>query len=173
MNLAQQMEIAYQRNEQALAARNAAPLEVDRDDQRLLARFAKFCKDNGVRPLPAAPGTIAAWIAGEDNPPETIVRTLQAIEAVHSNNNLANPVACAAPRAVLSKILKLEGPRSWSKAERLALAACPIEIREIVERRTKRDSDLIRQLQNENSELRKSINSNQKEIDSNVRQEKS
>ena len=86
----------------------ACDLEVDTEAQRLLGRFVNFCKDNGVRALPAAPGTIAAWIAAEVNPPEVILRTLQTIEAVHSNNDLANPVACAAPRAALARIMKLD-----------------------------------------------------------------
>jgi hypothetical protein len=156
MTLAQQIELQTQRNEQILAGRIAAPLEVNNEAQRLLSRFVKFCKDNGVRALPAAPGTIAAWIAAEDNPPETILRTLQAIEAVHSNNNLANPVACASPRAALAKIMKLDGPRSWNKAERLVFAGLPIEAQEIIQRRTKQDSDAVRRAQNELAAIRKS-----------------
>ena len=171
MNLAQQIEAAHIRNEQNLAARIAAPrLELENEGKRLLGRFISFCKQNGVRYLPSAPATVAAFIKAEHAAgatPEMILKTLAAIEILHSQANAANPVACPAPRAALSEILKIEGPRSWNKAERLVFAGLPIEVRAIIERHAKIDSDAVKRTLNEAAELRKSLNSNQKDFDTN------
>jgi hypothetical protein len=152
MNLAQSIEAAHQQNEAKLAARIAAPrLEIEDEGKRLLGRFISFCKQNGVRYLPSAPATISAFIKAEYTAgatPEMILKTLEAIEIMHSQANAANPVACPAPRAALSEIMKIEGPRSWNKAERLVFASLPIEAQAIIERHAKLDSDAVRRAQN-------------------------
>jgi hypothetical protein len=171
MTLAEQIELAHQSNEAKIAARIAAPrLELDDGGKRLLGRFISFCKQNGVRWVPSAPCTIAGFIRAEYTAgatPEMILKTLEAIEILHSQANAANPVACPAPRASLREILKINAPRSWSKAEALMFAGLPTEVQRVIERHAKLDSDAVRRAQNEAAELRKSLNSNQKEIDSN------
>jgi hypothetical protein len=171
MNLAQSIEAAHQQNEARLAARIAAPrLEIEDEGKRLLGRYISFCKQNGVRYLPSAPATVAAFIKSEHAAgatPEMILKTLEAIEILHSQANAANPVACPAPRAALSEIMKIEGPRSWNKAERLVFAGLAPEVQAIILRHAQIDSNAVRRAQNEAAELRKSLNSNQKDIDSN------
>src|SRR5262249_7529885 len=120
MTLAQQIELAQARNEQALTAQLAAPtLEVD---SRLLNRFADFCKQRGVR---CTPPVVAVYVRSQYTDgiaPEEILKSLAAIEAWETNNGRANPCATPAVRAALAEILKIDGPRSWSKAERLVFA---------------------------------------------------
>src|SRR5690348_16159162 len=116
MTLAQAIEQAQSRNEQQLAARSAAPaLELD---CRLLNRFATFCKERGVRCVPAS---VAAFIKAEyagGTQPDEILKTLQTIEAWEVNNHRANPIATPTVRSVLMEILKIEPPR-WNKEEQL------------------------------------------------------
>jgi hypothetical protein len=172
MTLAEQIELAHQSNEAKIAARIAAPrLEVDDEGKRLLSRFISFCKQNGVRYLPSAPSSIAAFVKAEYTAgatPEMILRTLDAIEVLHSQANAANPVACPAPRAALQEILKINPPRSWSRVEGLMFAGLPIDVQRVIERHAKLDSDAVRRAQNEAAELRKSLNLNTKGTTTNV-----
>jgi hypothetical protein len=171
MNLAQSIEAAHTRNEQNLAARIAAPrLEIEDEGKRLLGRFINFCKQNGVRYLPSAPATVAGFIKAEyaaGASPEMILKTLEAIEILHSQANAANPVACPSPRLALNEITKIEGPRSWSKSERLVFAGLAPDVQAIILRHAQIDSNAVRRAQNEAAELRKSLNSNQKDFDTN------
>jgi hypothetical protein len=153
MSLATAIAAAIDRNERVLAQRIATPtLPLDSEAQIRLQHFADYCKAVGVRPLPAAPATCAAFAKAQYTrgaSADAILATLQDIEALHSNANLANPVASTAVRAVLEEILHIDGPRSWSKSERLLFASLPIEIRAIIERRVKMDSNAVRKAQHE------------------------
>ena len=63
MNLAAEIAAAHAKNEAAVATSIAAPrLELDRTR---LQSFGDFCKQYGVRALPAAPATVAAFIKAE------------------------------------------------------------------------------------------------------------
>ena len=63
MNLAAEIAAAHAKNEAAVATSIAAPrLELDRTR---LQNFADFCKQYGIRALPAAPATVAAFIKAE------------------------------------------------------------------------------------------------------------
>src|SRR5262249_20598468 len=141
--------------EQAIATRIAAP-RLD-EDQVLLSNFVKWTKENGVRCLPAAPCSVAAYLMTLAGQPETILKTVEAIEAFHVNQNLGSPTATSAVRAVLEEILHSDGPRSWSKSERLVFASLPVEIRAIIERRVRLDSNAVRKAQNEAAALKHRI----------------
>ena len=173
MNLAIAIDAAQAANEKKLASEIPTPkLDVDTEAIMRLRHFAEWTKQRGVKFLPCAPSSVAAFVRSEAAigvPPERILTALEAIQVAHDNSGLASPVATSAVRAELARILKLDNPR-WSKAELLVYAGLPIELQAIVVRRQKRDSDLIRKLQNENSELRKSINT---KGNTDVRQEES
>jgi hypothetical protein len=161
MTLVDAIERAHAENEKKLASQVPTPKqELDSEAIMHLRRFAEWCKSRGVKCLPCGPTTAAAFIRHESAagvPADRILSALEAIEAAHSG--LSNPIASAAPRAELARILKLEGePRSWSKPERLVFAGLPPEVQGIITRRAKRDSDLIRRLQNENHQLKMSLN---------------
>jgi hypothetical protein len=158
-SLGEQIAAAHDRNEAALAQSLSAPkAEFDADALDRLRHFADFCKERGVRPLPAAPGTVAAFIRSLAHwATNDIMDVLSDIEALHSNNNLANPIATAAVRSVLEEILHIAGPRNWSKSERLLFAALPIEVRAIIQRREKMDSNAVRKAQNLAAELKQKL----------------
>jgi len=62
MNLAETIQTVQVKNEKAIAARFAAPPELDAEAQIRLAPFITFCKERGIRYLPASPAGIALFI---------------------------------------------------------------------------------------------------------------
>src|SRR5262249_32171213 len=155
MNLAQQIEIAQARNEQALTAQIASPqLEVD---PRLLNRFVGWCNQRGVRCTPAV---VAAYVQSEyssGTAPEEILTSLASIEAWETNGGRANPCATPAARAALADILKVDPPRSWNKFEQGIFISLPIEAQRVIWRHAKIDSDAVRKAQNQAAQLRKEL----------------
>jgi hypothetical protein len=158
-NLVTAIDLAQAANEKRIAAEINAPKHKLDDSEALaiLRSFAGWCSSRGVKWLPATPATCAAWIRFQDAsvPVETIEKAIGAIEAVHDQHGYANPIATAAVRAELGRILKLEAPRSWPKADRLKFNSLPIEVRAVIERRASQDSLALRRLQNRVAELRK------------------
>ena len=61
-------------------------------------------------------------------PADRIVDAIWAIEALHDNSGYPNPCATASVKVELGRILNLDGPRSWPKADRLKFNSLPIEI---------------------------------------------
>jgi len=158
MNLPQQIEAAQQKNEAKLAAEIAPPkLEIETDALLLLRHFAAWCKERGIKSCPAQPATVAAFIRSQNSigvQREQIFDALRAIEAMHDNHALPNPVATAAVRVELGRILNIEAPRSWPKADRVKFYSLPIEVRAVIERRAQQDTKALRRLQNEVAQLR-------------------
>ena len=130
-----------------------------------LRHFADYARSRGVKYLPCAPTTVAAFIRSESAigvTPERIVLELRAIEQAHDSAGLPNPVACASPRMDLTRIIKTEGPRSWNKSERLVFAGLAPEVQGIILRHAKLDSDAVRRTQNEAAVLRSELKSLEK-----------
>jgi hypothetical protein len=158
MTLAAAIEKAHAANEEKLTRGIQIPVHIDADAELLLKPFVSFCSFNGVKHVPASPQVIAAFIRAEEKlctPPERIAATTAAIELLHDKHGLANPVACAAPRTELERILKIEPPRSWPRPEQLIFAALPPEIRAIVGRRDKQRETALRRAQNEAAEAKR------------------
>ena len=172
MSLAAEIASAVARNEAQLAKSIAVPtVSLDVDAQMRLQHFADYCKSVGVRPLPAAPATCAAFAKTEYTrgaSADAILATLQDIEALHSNNNMANPVATTAVRSVLEEILHIEAPRSWPQATRPLFNSLPIEVRAVIKKRQDQNDRAVRLAQQEAADLRHKLEALQpKEIDSN------
>ena len=162
MTLAEAIGAAQDRNEQRLAAEiNAPKHKLDDTEMLLILRsFVGWCKTRGVRALPAAPSTCAAWIRFQDAhhiAPATIEKAIEAIQIAHDEAGAANPIATAAVRAELARILKVEPPR-WNKREQLVFYGLPPEVRAIITRHSLLDSKAVRKAQNEVAELRLQLN---------------
>jgi hypothetical protein len=184
-DLVQAIDLAQQANEKRIAAEINPPKPKldDAESLLLLRHFAGFCKQRGVKFCPARPATVAAFIRSEAAigvPPATLFAAMLAIEALHDTQNEANPVACAAPRAELTRIreetetapedraklvqaLDVRAPDSWNKSEKLLFNDLPVEAKEIIYRRDRQQCLVVRRAQNEASDLRKSLQ--QKEIE--------
>ena len=159
VGLVQQIEKAQIANEAKLSKEVERPtFALDTESELQLRHFQSFCQTRGVRFLPAHPATVASFVFSENSygvPPAQIMAALEAIETNHDNAGLANSVATSIVRAALGKILTIEGPRSWSKRERLLFNSLPIEVRAVIERRATADTKVVRRLQNEFALLKK------------------
>jgi hypothetical protein len=171
MNLAQAIAEVHSKNEKGLAKSIAAPRpQLESDALVCVRRFADWCKARGVPFCPTQPATVAAYIRHENKEGANFQRifdTVRSVEQMHDAAGLSNPCATMAVRHELGCIYHIDAPRSWPKADRPLFNSLPIEVRAVIERRAEQDSKVVKRLLNEAAELRKSINSNQKDIDSN------
>ena len=86
--------------------------------------FAEWCVARGLAPMPAAPETVAAFLAAEadrDLHPVTIAKRAAAIAAAHRGQDQPNPCDSAAIAAVLAGIRRTRGTRPQRKAQALEL----------------------------------------------------
>jgi len=157
--LAEEVRRAHSQNEARIAAEiGTQKSEYDTEAQLYIRHFAEFCKGRGVPGLPARPATVAAFVRYQHAagvPAEGIIAALNAIEAVHSDHNLASPTATTAVRTELSRILKIEPPRSWNKQEKLFFTQLPPEVKAAIARMEHEREKVIRRYQNEMAACRK------------------
>ena len=86
--------------------------------------FADWCVAHGLRPMPAAPETVAAFLAAEADRefrPVTIGKRAAAIAAAHRAQDEPNPCDSGAVAAVLAGIRRERGIRPLRKAQPLEL----------------------------------------------------
>jgi site-specific recombinase XerD len=97
------------------------------------ALFSEWCADKRVQNLPAAPHTVAAFIADESktSKPSTLRRRLAAIGKMHSVAGHANPCSAEAVKATMKGIERSFGivqaskaPATHAKIEQM-VAKCP------------------------------------------------
>jgi hypothetical protein len=161
------IDLAQQANEQRIAAEINVPKHKIDDTEALLIlrQFAEWCRSRGVKWLPATPATCAAWMhfqAVNHIAPEIIAKAIEAIQIAHDQQGFANPIATAAVRAELGRILDIKAPRSWNRkiGEDLVFNSLPIEVRAVIKRHADLDSLTLRRLQNRVAELAKKGNCN-------------
>jgi hypothetical protein len=159
-NLVTAIDLAQQANEKRIAAEiNAPKHKIDDTEALLILRdFAEWCRSRGVKWLPATPATCAAWVHFQHVDhiaPETIVKAIEAIQIAHDQHGFANPIATAAVRAELGRILDIKPPRTWKKEEHLVFNGLPIEVCDVIKRHADLDSLTLRRLQNRVAEISK------------------
>ena len=86
--------------------------------------FAEWCVARGLAPMPAAPETVAAFLAAEADRelhPVTITKRAAAIAAAHRAQGQPNPCESPVIAAVLAGIRRTRGIRPQRKAQALEL----------------------------------------------------
>ena len=129
--------------------------ELSDAQRRHLEAFQKFCAIHGLRPFPAAPAVVAAFLRTLSA--EECIPAAEAIAAQHDVVGLANPVATAAVRAVLESRVSIEYPKSWSKEDRRVFASVDPVVRSIILRRENERDRALRNKQNETALQKKEI----------------
>lgn len=152
MNFADAIAKAHDQNERALAGQ-VAPYQMDVEAQQSIGQFVRWCADHGVRSCPATPATVAAFVRFTGS--EISAALLSAIAECHDAANLANPVATAAVRSELNRVLRLTPPRSWKAHEKLLWADLPPDIRATVARREQQRETEVRRMMSKVDELKK------------------
>jgi hypothetical protein len=129
---------------------------VSAEQRRRLDYFQTWCAKQGVRSLPATPGTVAAYIAAI--PEIEIPDALDAIQAAHDYVAQSSPVGSFAVRSVLSaRLTSIAPPRSFSKEDSFWFTVAPIELQQIVARRERERDTALRRSQNALAEEKKRL----------------
>jgi len=147
INYAQQRE--FDKNEAAIGVRYELPQTPTAEVRNKVSGFVRYCEANGVRAMPAVVASYVDHLAGLGLNAETILNSLQAIEALHDCFNCSNPVQTGAVNRVMEGLIKTEPPRSWPKAEKIMWALLPPIIRDTIARRESERDKWLRQQQNE------------------------
>ena len=176
MTLADAIALQTAANEQKLSEGIPRIRTLEPDGAIRLQAFERWCREQGVRSAPSHPATVATYIRNQEAlgvEPNKIFKSCEAIEALHSDNGFANPIATSVVRAELERVLKavdaVSAPRSWPRAEQLLWATLPIEIRAIIARR-ERDRErwvrkTVEELRRQSDGAAKPV-TNQKEVES-------
>lgn len=97
-----------------------------------LARFAAWCAERGLRPLPARAATVATYIeeAAADRTPATVRRYLSSIASAHRAAGEENPAERTTVQRALKRVCRRNGYRptqalglTWTLRRRLIEAA--------------------------------------------------
>lgn len=113
--------------------KDSVPLNTQRAYASDWALFSDWCDDKRVSNLPAAPHTVAAFIADESQhcKPSTLRRRLAAITKMHSIAGHPNPCAVAAVKSTMKGIERTFGvavaskaPATYDKVEKM-IGVCP------------------------------------------------
>jgi hypothetical protein len=124
----------------------------------LVRPFLDYCGIVNVRYLPARATTVASFIFKQFDSgvkPDTIFDQLAALERLHDQFDMANPVATSAARAALGEVASTESPRSWPQADKELFKTLPPQIRNVILNREKDREKTLRRAQNEAGDLRR------------------
>ncbi len=117
---------AERAREYARSSRAESTVRGYRTDWRI---FSEWCAERDLSPLPASPGTVAAYIADQAGKLKvaTLQRRLTSISQTHKLRGLESPTGHEAVRSVLKGIRRTHGTAQEQKAPLLAS-----DVREIV-----------------------------------------
>jgi hypothetical protein len=135
---------AFEFNEQKLSKKVPLPRTGLTEEQAIVFElFAVFCRQNGVRSLPARPTTIALYF---QTPLADAFAAAEAIRVAHQVHALPCPVSTDVVRFRLNELLDDKPPRSWRAEEKLLWCELPPEIRKVIKRREQEDAAAVRRL---------------------------
>jgi hypothetical protein len=163
MNLRAEIELAKAReldqNEAAIAQCFPPPPALSDEAKQRLQPFLQWCETQRVRPLPAKPASVAAfvhWQQDQHVPRQIIVETLASIEAVHIAASVGNPVVAPVVATTLGSTVP--PPRSWTKEDKAFFTTLPLHAQEIIANREQARETHLRRTQNEFAEMKKRLN---------------
>lgn len=121
--------------------------------------FGKWCIPKNIRPLPASPAHVAAFVRDCEPliPIDKIWEAVQEISHSHLSNGLADPTAGGQVAAVINDISKLDPPRSWPAADKVRFKSLPYDLQVYVERHERDREKTLRRAQNEAAQARQAL----------------
>jgi hypothetical protein len=146
-------------NESALASCFPPPPPLSPEAQLAVIPFVNWCANQGVRHLPAAPTSVAAFARFlQDNgaPRPRIAESLEAIDQLHQAAAVGSPVATWVVRSTVGGST-IEAPRSWDKEGKVLFAQLPPDIQAKVATREADRETALRRSQNEAAALRNEL----------------
>jgi hypothetical protein len=135
---------ALEFNEQKLSKKVPLPPTRLSEEQAIaFEHFAIYCRQQGVRSLPARPTTIALYLS---TALADAFAAAEAIRVAHQVHSLPCPISTDVVRFRLNELMSDKPPRSWRAAEKLLWCELPPEIRTVIKRREQEDAAAVRRL---------------------------
>ena len=155
----QEQIAAFDKNERAILEKLEPQPRIDLAEHKAhIEGFMAWCAKSGVRHCLARNWVVASYLNEHAHRGETfLVDAISAISALHDYHQLPNPAATQQVRAALDQIIKLDAPRSWTKAEKEMFCLLPVDIRGAINRRERHRETEVSRIRNENANLRREL----------------
>jgi hypothetical protein len=134
-------------------------------------RFIKWCADQSLPWRPATPAVIASFVLGHTTPGK-IVEELRTLSLAHVTQGLPDPTSAWPVGEALSRVVKVDPPRSWPKEMQLLLLSLPADIQAQISLREKDRDVALRRSQNDAALWRKHVEQTEKPKETNGTVEK-
>ncbi len=141
-----------------VTARNPVLAALAQARMRAAPMFARWCELNGVSWCPAAPATVARFVA--DCAPLGIERlwpAVQDISGAHVALGLADPTLGGAVAAAVSDVAVIDPPRSWPDDRKQRFKSLPYDLQVYVAAHEARREKALRRAQNETASVRQKL----------------
>ena len=138
--------------------RNPVLVALAQARMRAAPMFARWCELNGVSWCPAAPATVARFVA--DCASLGIGRlwpAVQDISKAHVELGLADPTLGGVVAAAVSDVGGIDAPRSWPHDRKQRFKALPYDLQVYVAAHEAQREKALRRAQNEAANARKEI----------------
>jgi hypothetical protein len=124
-------------------------------DRPLPAAFVRFCERKGTTALPASIGAVALFVLGHQGfGLEAVLGQLADISGAHCDAGLADPTTAACVTGALSRIAKIEPPRSWPKAQKARFLSMSYDLQLFVAKHEEQRERAIHKAHQEAADLR-------------------
>lgn len=129
--------------------------------------FVKWCELHGATACPAAPATVARFVADcASLGIERLWLAVRQISAMHAALGLADPTLGGAPAAAISAIACIEPPRSWPHRHRERFKSLPYDVQVYLASHEAQRERALRRAQNEAAAARKRLAATQPQANS-------
>ena len=118
--------------------------------------FIRWCEDRSLPWRPASPAVIASFILGHTTPGK-IVEELRTLSLAHVTQGVPDPTSAWPVGEALSRVVKVDPPRSWPKEMQLLLLSLPADIQAQISLREKDRDVALRRSQNDAAAWRKHL----------------
>lgn len=120
--------------------------------------FVKWCELNGATSCPAAPATVARFVADcASLGIERLWPVVRQISQMHAGLGLADPTLGGAAAAAIGEIAGIAPPRSWPDRCKERFKPLPYDIQAFVASHEAQRERALRRAQNEAASLRKRL----------------
>ena len=118
--------------------------------------FIRWCEDRSLPWRPASPAVIASFILGHTTPGK-LVEELRTLSLAHVTQGLPDPTSAWPVGEALSRVVKVDPPRSWLPENQLLLLSLPVDIQAQISLREKDRDVALRRSQNDAALWRKHL----------------
>lgn len=126
------------------------------------AGFIRWCEERSLPWRPATPAVIASFVLGHTTPGK-LVEELRTLSLAHVTQGLPDPTSAWPVGEALSRVVKVDPPRSWPKEMQLQFLSLPADVQAQISSREKDRDVALRRSQNDAALWRKHVEQKSKE----------